>query len=239
MSSGTQIWRPGEFQTDPETSEPTLPPVSKKVLRKSHTQFEFVFPQEEEDPDRVLTEADLPVIDPSMLPPRPSQEQQEAWADDRPPMLPPNDQRYKLTRSEPTRVQDPHCFRNWAISVECAPAKSGVDPNIFVYHVAPENDPIEQADTFHNVASLAQMQLLPTEEAVNAALEAGEDPFTVAGENGAFNYIPFYRSSKVELTFNNVIAMNRFWKVVRFDAAKLSKEYWDYTRLEETDEETV
>lgn len=147
--------------------------------------------------------------------------------------------RFKLTRYNPELKPNQPCFRNWAVRVECAPVEDGVDPNIFVFHVAPESDPIETEDTFHNVASLAQMNIIPTEAAVNAALEAGEDPFTVAGADGLTNYVPFYRTDKVELSFNNAIAMSHFWRTLRLDAAKLSMEYEDYEHLKETEEETV
>lgn len=147
--------------------------------------------------------------------------------------------RFKLTRYNPELKPNQICHRNWAIRVECTAEEPGVDPNIFVFHVAPENDPIMTEDTFHNVASLAQMNIIPTEEAVNAAMEAGEDPFTVTGADGLTNYVPFYRASKVELTFNNAIAMRHFWRALRFDAAKLSIEYDDYEHLKEMEEEIV
>lgn len=107
-----------------------------------------------------------------------------------------------------------------------------VDTAIFVYHVAIENDPVHTEDTFHNVASIAQMQVIPTEETVEAVLATGGNPFKVVGADGTEDNVPFYRTSDVTLTFNNITEMEHSWRVMQMNVAMLSREYDDLKHLD-------
>lgn len=144
--------------------------------------------------------------------------------------------RFKLTRSAPEVKPNSVCHRNLAFSVQCEAALEGVDDNIFVYHVGIPNDPVHSEDTFFCVASLAQMQIFPTEAAVELALAAGENPFHVQNADGTEDNVPFYRTNSVDLTFNNATAMDHAWRVMKLNVAKLSREYNDFDKVKAVEE---
>lgn len=118
----------------------------------------------------------------------------------------------KLIR-EGTSLQTGHpCSKNWPIKVTAESTLDGLDANIFVYHAADPNDPI-QGDEFSNVASLQDMESLP----VGA-------PASVEGDLTE-NYVPFYRTNSVELDCYNLIEMERVWTIIKRDTASLVREY--------------
>lgn len=119
----------------------------------------------------------------------------------------------KLIREATALSREEHeCAKNWPIKVTAVSEIEDLDSNIFVYHAADPDDPI-QGDTFSNVASLQDMESLP----VGA-------PTSVDGDNTE-DYVPYYRTDSVELNCHNLVDMNRIWTIIKRDTSSLVREY--------------
>lgn len=127
---------------------------------------------------------------------------------------------YKVTIYSPELVDDKRTRpRNWNVKIVCE-ALEDADPNVFVYHFAPENDPLE-GDAFSNIASLQDMRILPVEEAVELDYASTIE-----------NLIPFYRRSEVAIDHYNAIDAERFIKIALYDIRMLEKEYDSIKKIE-------
>lgn len=129
----------------------------------------------------------------------------------------------KLIREEVSLKKGNECNRNWPIKVTAESDIDGLDSNIFVYHAADENDPIE-GDTFSNVASLQDMESLPIGAPAEVEGDITED------------YVPYYRTNEVELNCHNLNDAARIWSVIKRDAALLVREYKKSINLTEAEE---
>ena len=131
-------------------------------------------------------------------------------------------QTIKLIREATTVNTNAVCYKNWPIRVTAESTVPGLDANIFVYHAADPNDPI-QGDEFSNVASLQDMESLP----VGA-------PTPVDGDLTE-NYVPFYRTNSVELDCHNLVEMERVWSIIKRDTSTLVHEYRASLTLKESE----
>lgn len=128
-----------------------------------------------------------------------------------------------LTRKETKFKHRNTCRRAWSMEVSAESDLPDLDANIFVYHAVEPEDP-EESDSFSNVASLQDMNILPVD-----APEALSD--TLRREN----FIPYYRKSSVVLDFYNASDMERAWKIMKLDVASLVREYYSSRNLHETE----
>ena len=134
-----------------------------------------------------------------------------------------------ITLTREAVILKPHdnvCKKNWPIRVVAESTYEGLDSNIFVYHAADPNDPI-QGDEFSNVASLQDMESLP----VGA-------PTPVDGDLTE-NYVPFYRTNSVELNCYTMEEAERVWRIIKRDTASLVREYKASINLKATEIYTV
>lgn len=131
-----------------------------------------------------------------------------------------------LTREAVTLKRGEVCKKNWPIRVIAESTIPELDSNIFVYHAADPNDPI-QGDEFSNVASLQDMESLP----IGA-------PTPVEGDLTE-NYVPFYRTNSVELNCYTMDEAERVWTIIKRDAASLLREYKASINLKEVETYTV
>lgn len=88
------------------------------------------------------------------------------------------------------------------------------DVKIFVYHASDDDNPYH-GDLFSNVASASDMWNLPVDEPVGLY---GTDPLD--------DYIPFYRTDSMELTFRTLEGANRAWEVIKHDTRMLVREFY-------------
>lgn len=128
----------------------------------------------------------------------------------------------KLIREATTVNNNAVCYKNWPIRITAESTIPDLDSNIFVYHAADPNDPI-QGDEFSNVASLQDMESLP----VGA-------PTHVDGDLTE-NYVPFYRTNSVALDCHNLVEMERVWSVIKRDTSTLVHEYKASLTLKESE----
>ena len=131
-------------------------------------------------------------------------------------------QTIKLIREATTVNNNAVCYKNWPIRVTAESTLPGLDANIFVYHAADPNDPI-QGDEFSNVASLQDMESLP----IGA-------PALVDGDLTE-NYVPFYRTNSMELDCHNLVEMERVWSIIKRDTSTLVHEYKASLSLKESE----
>lgn len=130
-----------------------------------------------------------------------------------------------ITLTREAVILKPHdnvCKKNWPIRVVAESTYDELDSNIFVYHAADPNDPI-QGDEFSNVASLQDMESLP----VGA-------PTPVDGDLTE-NYVPFYRTNSVELNCYTMEEAERVWRIIKRDTASLVREYKASINLKATE----
>lgn len=118
----------------------------------------------------------------------------------------------KLTREATALDRNRECEKNWPIKVTAESEIPYLDSNIFVYHAADPNDPI-QGDTFSNVASLQDMESLPVGAPTAVEGDLTED------------YVPFYRTNSVELNCYTMNEVERIWTIIKRDTASLVREY--------------
>lgn len=131
-------------------------------------------------------------------------------------------QTIKLIREATTVNKNAVCYKNWPIRVTAESTVPGLDDNIFVYHAADPNDPI-QGDEFSNVASLQDMESLPVGAPTPVDGDLTED------------YVPFYRTNSVELDCHNLVEMERVWSIIKRDASTLVHEYKASLTLKESE----
>lgn len=115
----------------------------------------------------------------------------------------------------------------WTVEIKCIPDNNDIDPNIFVFHAHPEDDPL-QTDHFSNVAALWDMNSLPV-----------GDPIQIDNESGQEQIIPFYRKDTVTLDFHNVLEAERFWRIVQLDTKLLKESYKASNNLLQVDSVTI
>lgn len=108
----------------------------------------------------------------------------------------------KLTRESVQPEGEPLVQHVWPIKITAE--GTGIDSEIFVYHAAAGDDPIE-GDIFIAVASVPQMDELPKD---NPALLDGE-------------IIPFYRKSVLEFAARNPEQAEYIWEEVQKDVDDL------------------
>lgn len=134
---------------------------------------------------------------------------------------------YKVTRKTISLKQEQDCRHNWPIAVTVEALEEGADPNVFVYHA--DTDPSSgKGDTFSNVASKQDMDIIPV-----------ETPEYMPEENPQENYIPFYRTNYVELDCYNVEEAARIWRIIQYDISALVREYKAWETLNEGQQEVV
>lgn len=92
--------------------------------------------------------------------------------------------------------------------------ESDADPNIFVYHAIPEDDPVLTEDEFSNVATLYDMRTTP----VGEPIQRDDQPHK-------FSFLPFYRVDTVEMDFLTASEADIFCKQVVNRAKRLVFEY--------------
>lgn len=136
---------------------------------------------------------------------------------------------YKLIRKNIQLVQNNPCRHNWILSVTAEAESEDADPNIFVYHAGDQQDTstgLVHGDTFNNVASLQDMDVLPVgapEEVEDATMQKDE-------------FIPFYRLNTVELNCYNVDEANKKWRIIQAHVHMLVKEYEAWDKLKTVEE---
>lgn len=128
-----------------------------------------------------------------------------------------------LTRKETRFSHRNNCRRAWSMEVTAESDLPELDANIFVYHAVEPEDP-EAADSFSNVASLQDMNIIPVDA-----------PSSVLASPRRENFIPYYRKARVVLDFYNASDMERAWKIMKIDVASLVKEYYAARNLHETE----
>lgn len=137
---------------------------------------------------------------------------------------------YKITRAEiPTsdEFSSPH---NWPLKVTVEATNDTADPNVFVYHVGePDGTGLRGGDTFSNVASKQDMNVIPVGEPMEV-----EDALMEKD-----TYIPYYRTNVVELDCYNVIELERVWNIIQFDIQQLVREYRSWDKLQNGQEEII
>lgn len=99
------------------------------------------------------------------------------------------------------------------------------DCKIFVYHVGEEGDPY-RGDLFFNVASVQDMDVIPADEPSGVMEDA----------NGMENFVPFYRTDRVELRFHTKELAARAWEIIKRDTRALMHEYYKGRNLDVAEE---
>lgn len=128
-----------------------------------------------------------------------------------------------LTRKETKFKHRNACRRAWSMEVTAESDLPDLDANIFVYHAVEPEDP-EEADSFSNVASLQDMNIIPVDA-----------PGTLEGAKLRENFIPYYRKASVVMDFYNAADMERAWRIMKIDTASLVREYYAARNLQETE----
>lgn len=140
---------------------------------------------------------------------------------------------YKIIRHKMTLTEDHPCRHNWPlkVTVEPADASSDVDANVFVYHAGEiiDGTGIRSGDTFSNVASKQDMDVIPVGEPIIL-----ED--AIQSKDRA---IPYYRTNEVELDCYNLEEAERIWRIIQHDIADLAREYRAWEILKEGQQEIV
>lgn len=131
-----------------------------------------------------------------------------------------------LTKEEVVLQPNNVCRKNWPLKITAESTIPGLDSNIFVFHAADDADPV-QGDTFSNVASLQDMESLPTDAPTYVEGDATED------------FVPFYRVHELILDFYNLDELNRAWSIIKKDTDALVKEYRLYNKLKTTETHTA
>lgn len=127
----------------------------------------------------------------------------------------------KLTRKETKFMHKQHCRHAWSMEVTAESDLPDLDSNIFVYHAVEPEDP-EASDSFSNVASLQDMNMLP----VDAPAELQEEePYE--------NFVPYYRKNSVVLDFYNTKDLERAWRIMCVDVSSLTREYYAARRMQQ------
>jgi hypothetical protein len=108
---------------------------------------------------------------------------------------------------------------------------AGADPNVFVYHAGEDiyGTGIRQGDTFSNVASKQDMDVIPVGEPIIL-----ED--AIQSKDRA---IPYYRTNSVELDCYNLDEADRIWRIIQHDITSLAREYTIWDKLNNGQQETI
>lgn len=138
--------------------------------------------------------------------------------------------RYKVTRHTIVRTDNDPCRHNWPIKVTVEAITADADPNVFVYHAGEEGGTgIRKGDTFSNVASKQDMDVIPVGEPI--LLEEA-----VLNKDRA---IPYYRTNSVELDCYNVEEAERIWRIIQYDIASLVREFIAWEHLKNGQQEII
>lgn len=127
----------------------------------------------------------------------------------------------KLTREGPTLNPGHECRHNWTLKVTAESDEEGLSSKIFVYHAVHEDDPLN-GDTFSNVASLQDMNIIPEDA-----------PMSIPAEDGREDNVPWYRTDEVVFDCYNMRDVEHIWKTIQIDVKNLLKEYRISRNLQE------
>jgi hypothetical protein len=139
--------------------------------------------------------------------------------------------RYKVTRHTIVKTENDPCRHNWPLRVTVEAIAADADPNVFVYHIGEDvnGTGIRQGDTFSNVASKQDMDVIPVGEPI--VLEDA-----IQSKDRA---IPYYRTNTVELDCYNVDEAERVWRIIQHDITSLVREYVAWDNLDNGQQETI
>ncbi len=139
--------------------------------------------------------------------------------------------RYKVTRHTIVQTEDDPCRHNWPLKVTVEAIVAGADPNVFVYHAGEDiyGTGIRQGDTFSNVASKQDMDVIPVDEPIILA-------DAIQSKDRA---IPYYRTNSVELDCYNLDEADRIWRIIQHDITSLAREYTIWDKLNNGQQETI
>ena len=138
--------------------------------------------------------------------------------------------RYQVTRHTIVKTEDDPCRHNWPLRVTVEATVADADPNVFVYHAGEEDGTgIRKGDTFSNVASKQDMDVIPIGEPIIL-----ED--AIQSKDRA---IPYYRTNTVELDCYNLQEAERIWRIIQHDITSLVREYASWDNLDNGQQETI
>lgn len=132
---------------------------------------------------------------------------------------------YRIIRNKVELGTGDPCGKNWPLIVTVEATEDSADPNVFVYHSDPDST---TGAMFSNVASMQDMDIIGIGETT-----------PLPSEDGTENNIPFFRTNTLQLNFYNLEELARCWAIIKYDVAKLVKEYKVLAQQELSEQETI
>jgi hypothetical protein len=111
----------------------------------------------------------------------------------------------------------------WPLVITAVSTVDGLDSEIFVYHAALDDDPVNDLDLFECVASLPQMD------------EIGLVPVL---EEGAY-VVPYYRSDTLSFACRSAAEAEELWVKIKADAKDLYNNFQYFVDLSVEDTYTL